>query len=86
MHFLVTIWLIGIQVSVFAECVPISGLWQLSEASRCIDLKSFFVGSGIPNVLLNVIIVFLPVPMVWTLDIERKHRLALSGVFALGTL
>ena len=83
---LVTLWLIAIEITVLAECQPISGLWDFTESSRCINLQSFFVGSGIPNVLLNVLIVGLPIPMVWTLEIDRKYRWALSGVFALGTL
>ena len=68
-----------------AQCQPVHALWDLTSMPRkCIDLKSFFVGSGIPNVLLNSVILVLPLPMVWTLEIERKHKLALSGVFLLG--
>jgi hypothetical protein len=83
---LVTLWLIAIEISVLAECVPVSGLWDLSQPARCINVQHFFVGAGIPNVLLNVIIVCLPIPMIWTLEIEKKHRWALSGVFSLGAL
>lgn len=83
---LVTLWLVSIEITVLAECQPISGLWDFTQAARCIDLQEFFVGSGVPNVLLNVLIVGLPIPMIWTLEIDRKYRWALSGVFALGTL
>lgn len=83
---LVTLWLLAIEIVVLAECVPISGLWNLGTPSRCISLVPFFIGSGVPNVLLNVIIVCLPLPMIWTLEIEKKHRYALSAVFGLGTL
>lgn len=79
-------WLVAIEITVLAECVPISSLWDLSESSRCIQLIPFFLGAGIPNVLLNTVIVCLPLPMVWTLEIERKYRLALSAVFGLGAL
>ena len=83
---LVIAWLLAIEITVLAECVPISGLWDLSVPSRCIQLVPFFVGAGVPNVILNVIIVGLPLPMIWTLEIEKKHRWALSAVFGLGTL
>ena len=83
---LVVSWLVAIELVVLAECVPISGLWDLSISSRCISLVPFFIGAGVPNVVLNVVIVFLPLPMIWTLDIERKHRWALSAVFGLGAL
>ena len=83
---LVVLWLVAIEITVLAECVPISGLWDLTVPSRCIELVPFFVGAGVPNVLLNAIIVGLPLPMIWTLDVERKHRWALSAVFGLGAL
>ena len=83
---LVTTWLIAIELVVLAECVPISGLWDLTQPARCISLIPFFVASGVPNVILNVIIVGLPLPMIWTLDVEKKYRWALSAVFGLGAL
>ena len=83
---LVALWLLACEITVLAECVPISSLWDLSESSRCIKLVPFFVGAGVPNIVLNVLIVCLPLPMIWTLEIERKHRWALSAVFGLGAL
>lgn len=73
-------------ITVFAECVPISGLWTLSEPARCVNLNMFFTLSGIPNILANIAIVFLPIPMIWNLEIERKDRIALFAVFSLGGL
>lgn len=82
----VIIWFIAIEASVLAECVPVNALWDPEQPGKCINLHAFFQGSGIPNVFLNTIILFLPLPMIWTLDIERRHKLALSGVFLLGSL
>lgn len=52
----------------------------------CIDIISFFVGISAINVCINFAILILPLPMIWTLDIERHHKLALSAVFMLGGL
>ena len=68
-----------------AQCQPAHALWDITYTPRnCIDLRTFFIGSGVPNILLNFIILILPLPMIWALEIERKHKLALSGVFLLG--
>jgi hypothetical protein len=83
---IVTLWFIAIQTAVFAECIPVSALWDPQTAGTCIDLHAFYQGSGIPNVVLNTVILVLPLPMIWTLEIEKRHKLALSGVFFLGSL
>ena len=77
----------AVEVAIWAQCQPTRAFWDLSIQPRnCVDLRSFFIGSGVPNIILNFIILVLPLPMVWTLEIERKHKLALSGVFLLGGL
>ena len=83
---LVTAWFISVEISVLANCVPIHALWDFTPGAQCIDLNAFFLGAGIPNILLNVIILVLPLPMIWTLSIEPMQKLALSGVFLLGGL
>lgn len=82
---LVTAWFIAIETSVIVECLPIHALWDFTPG-RCININAFFLGSGIPNILLNFIILVLPLPMIWTLQIERSYKLVLSSVFLLGGL
>jgi hypothetical protein len=77
-------WFLAIEISVILTCRPVSALWVLTEDGTCINFTMFFVGSGTPNVILNFIILVLPLPSIWALDIERKHKVALSSVFLLG--
>ena len=83
---IVTVWFIAIEAAVLAQCVPISALWDPTQNGTCINLAAFFQAAGIPNVILNVVILVLPLPMIWSLEIDRKHKIALSGVFLLGGL
>ena len=82
---IVTAWFVAIELSVLLECIPIHSLWDFGPG-HCIDLQAFFLGSGIPNVILNTVILVLPLPMIWTLQIERSQKIALSSVFLLGGL
>ena len=82
---LVTAWFVAIETSVIVQCLPIHALWDFGPG-RCVDLHTFFQGSGVSNAILNVIVLLLPLPMVWTLQVQAKHKLALSGVFLLGSL
>ncbi|MCJ1416676.1 hypothetical protein MMC32_003014 [Xylographa parallela] len=80
---LVTAWFVAIELSVLLECIPIHSLWDFGPG-HCINLQAFFLGSGVPNVILNTVILVLPLPMIWTLQIERSQKIALSSVFLLG--
>ncbi|MCJ1432056.1 hypothetical protein MMC27_001412 [Xylographa pallens] len=77
---LVTGWFVAIELSVLLECIPIHSLWDFGPG-HCINLQAFFLGSGIPNVILNTVILVLPLPMIWTLQIERSQKIALSREF-----
>ena len=78
-------WFVAVEIVVLAECRPVAALWDPTiTGGYCIDIHNFLMGAGIPNVILNVIVLLLPMPMIWTLEIERKHKIALSSVFMLG--
>ncbi|MCJ1307570.1 hypothetical protein MMC25_001217 [Agyrium rufum] len=82
--FIVATWLAS-EVSIILECLPIHALWDFTPGAKCINLPAFFLGSGIPNILLNFVLLILPLPQIWSLQIEKYQKLALSGVFLLGS-
>ncbi|KAB5533422.1 hypothetical protein GE09DRAFT_1227440 [Coniochaeta sp. 2T2.1] len=77
-------WSIAVVgVSIFS-CTPIHGFWDLSVRSKCIDSSKFYIGITVPNVIFDVMTVFLPIHEVWTLQMGRDKKLAITGVFLLG--
>lgn len=82
----VTAWFVTVEITVLAECQPVSSLWNFAEPGHCIDINRFFLGAGIANIFLNSVILLLPLPMIWTLEIGKRHKFALSSVFMLGGL
>jgi hypothetical protein len=38
------------------------------------------------NIAVDLVIMVLPLPTVWSLQLPKRQKLALSGVFMLGTL
>jgi hypothetical protein len=82
--FLTIIHYLGDQFVIIFECVPIQALWDPFVTGTCIDLIKFFVATGGINVGLDAAILLLPLPMIWALEIEKHHKIALSGVFLLG--
>ena len=50
------------------------------------DVASFYVYCSIPNIITDVVILLLPLPMIFTLHISQSQKLGLSMVFLLGTM
>ncbi|KAF2229208.1 hypothetical protein EV356DRAFT_435733, partial [Viridothelium virens] len=72
-------------VAIFA-CRPIAGFYDLTIQAKCIDDVQFYWGTAILNVLTDLYILVLPMPMVWRLHATFQKKLAISAVFMLGGL
>ncbi|KAI4142318.1 MAG: hypothetical protein LQ341_003249, partial [Variospora aurantia] len=81
----------GFFTTVF-QCWPIDILWRLDgglfsghpAAGHCIDLVASLTGLAVINTVLNTALLVLPMPMIWNLHTSRKHKMALTLIFALG--
>lgn len=67
-------------------CQPASFFWDKDQKGHCIDEVNFFRWNGIVNMLLDVMVLILPLPMVWRLNLGVRQKLALTGIFMLGAL
>ncbi|KAK6007013.1 hypothetical protein QM012_006021 [Aureobasidium pullulans] len=72
--------------SLFA-CVPVRANWDLTiAASRCINKQAFYLGNGVMNIITDLMILALPIPIVWRLTLELRQKIILSVVFTLGSI
>lgn len=46
--------------------------------------KSIYLGGSLPNVIVDFVLVFMPLPYVWRLHTSLYQRLILASMFALG--
>ena len=68
-------------------CHPISFFWDQSiPGGYCGDQKSLDLLIGIFNLLLDVTVVVLPMPVLWSLQIPMRKKAVLSGMFGLGIM
>lgn len=75
--------LVEILVIIFA-CRPINAAWDFSIRGTCVDLALGGIIIGSFNVATDFVTLFLPMPMVWGLNIELKWKIQLVGIFLLG--
>ena len=68
------------------QCTPPHKLWQSSTPGHCVSKYKYFLGTAIPEVVTDFVILAMPLPYVWKLQMTLKRKLLLSIVFVLGGL
>jgi len=74
-------------ITSLASCHPFSSRWDLKLfISNCIDAVRYWKGMSVPNIATDVVMLILPMPVVWRLQVSKNQKLALSGIFLMGSL
>ncbi|KAI4087714.1 MAG: hypothetical protein LQ344_006600 [Seirophora lacunosa] len=72
-------WLAFALASTF-QCSPVTYQWDKSiEGGRCFDVLLFYRMVNVPNVVTDIAMLILPMPMVWKLHTSRPRRIGLTG-------
>ncbi|GAB1210520.1 hypothetical protein APSETT445_009314 [Aspergillus pseudonomiae] len=80
---------ISVATTISLACVPSSFFWTqwvypLSGGHCRINLYQFYLWNGVANLFTDVIILCLPMPIVWGLQMPKAQKWAISGIFLLG--
>lgn len=81
--FVIGYW-IATTILAFLGCTPFAYNWDKTLDGHCVNLVTFFRWNGICNLLLDFLILLLPLPMVWRLNIAPRQKIELSAIFLLG--
>lgn len=69
------------------RCVPVSSLWDIFGIGHCyISGFQLFMGSSIPHITIDILLLGFPVPLIWRLHMHSSHRIILTVLFASGIL
>lgn len=79
-------WIAAFLDSIF-ECVPLQAIWDKGiRDPKCQDVRASALGTGIANMILDIIFLVIPLPMIWKLHVTRRIKVSLTGIFLLGAL
>jgi hypothetical protein len=74
-------------VVTICHCIPVQGYWDKSIPAICnIDDQNFFVGSVIPHLVMDLIILALPAPYISKLKISLYQKFCVFAMFVFGGL
>ena len=81
-------WAISAFMSNVFQCTPVSYFWNKAQPGHCIPNALITIGmtNGVLSFVGDLVILSLPIPMVWKLQINKRRKIALIGMFLLGGL
>lgn len=69
------------------QCTPVAFAWDKTIlGGHCIAFNTLCVSTAAISIATDVVILLLPVPMIWSLQLSKLQKLAIIGVFSLGGL
>ncbi|KAL8849210.1 MAG: hypothetical protein Q9221_005788 [Calogaya cf. arnoldii] len=76
-------------ISVFGSgfaCTPVAYIWDTTiRGGHCINLIALARFTCITGFVTDILILTLPIPIVWGMHLNRSKKIAVSGVFLLGS-
>ena len=71
----------------FLLCQPLAFNWDKTiPGGFCANQQSAYISAGIINLIIDVTIIVLPMPMLWGLQMAFMRKVALTGIFSIGAL
>ncbi|KAI1384364.1 uncharacterized protein F4822DRAFT_414886 [Hypoxylon trugodes] len=80
----VILYFVASVTATICQCVPITKAFDKSLEGTCIDNGRFWYANAGFSIASDVIILTLPMPLVYALQVPRVQKVALVMVFALG--
>ncbi|KAI2634655.1 hypothetical protein GGS21DRAFT_113844 [Xylaria nigripes] len=68
------------------SCNPPRKVWDITMSGTCIDIKVLHVLVASVNLVINIIILFLPQKAIWSLNMSLKRKIGVSMTFTIGLL
>ena len=83
-HGLNIAWFVGIVLGTFLMCDPVQKTWIPTLPGTCGTPSQLYIGSAVPSVVIDLLILILPVPIIWRLHTSLSKKTGITAVFILG--
>ena len=78
---------VGSMVAGFVVCIPFEFLWDRTiPDGRCINIIACYRWASFMNILTDVVMLILPLPMIWKMQSSKKVKIGPTITFATGSM
>ncbi|KAM7194056.1 hypothetical protein V8F20_008152 [Naviculisporaceae sp. PSN 640] len=81
---LIIVWSISQILVVIFTCVPVHRFWLPETPGVCVELVPFWYANAAGNIVTDVIVFLLPLPVIKSLNLRKPQKILLLGIFGLG--
>ncbi|KAH7136725.1 hypothetical protein B0J13DRAFT_625367 [Dactylonectria estremocensis] len=79
-------WMIMTLLIGLLICRPIQKNWDPTADGTCGDQIAGYTAVSIINVIVDVAMCLLPIPVIWGLQVKKPYKMALFGIFGIGVV
>ncbi|KAJ5562839.1 hypothetical protein N7461_001600 [Penicillium sp. DV-2018c] len=74
-------------ISIF-QCTPVRAYWEISPTGpyHCMNDGAIVFSASVINIFTDFLVTALPMPLIWSLKLPARQRLAVISIFALGVV
>ncbi|CAD6566144.1 MAG: hypothetical protein ASARMPREDX12_007561 [Alectoria sarmentosa] len=85
---IIGVWFVAFFFANLLQCYPIELNWEASgaQATSCIQTNTMYLAQAWTDVLTDVMILSLPIPCIWALQMPARHKVGVTAIFLLGVL
>ena len=78
-------WALALELGSIFQCHPVAAAWDpLGDRSNCVPLKELLIGTNVPNICLDFIILVTPFYPIWNLQLPLRKKFLISLIFVVG--
>ncbi|TDZ17521.1 Satratoxin biosynthesis SC1 cluster protein 4 [Colletotrichum orbiculare MAFF 240422] len=82
---LTSLWTFACVIAASIQCLPLNTLWEPWKPGTCINLFLTQLCIAIPSIIVDIAILYLPIPHVLKLQMNRAQRILVLFTFLLGS-
>ncbi|KAI5295521.1 hypothetical protein KEM52_001124 [Ascosphaera acerosa] len=80
-------WMVGTLMVTYLICRPITYVWNLVPSNgHCGNPKVAYVAVAAADIFTDMLIILLPQPVIWQLNLPLRMKIAVSAVVGIGAL
>ncbi|KAK8137341.1 hypothetical protein PG984_005281 [Apiospora sp. TS-2023a] len=82
--FIVMGWTIAMVFTMTFICVPVYAYWDKSVPHVCLSDPVMQLTNSVGNIATDVMLLLLPMPVLWNLNLPPRQKWSVIGIFSLG--
>ncbi|RDW61745.1 uncharacterized protein DSM5745_10417 [Aspergillus mulundensis] len=82
----ITIYYVIAEIVKIRMCDPVPGYWTMDPNAKCLDQRAALIADSVISMVSDILILILPLPLTWSLQMSRNKKLRVIGMLSAGGL